>query len=889
MIKLNFWLGGMVGILSICAIILNVIPISANAKADQTFQIAAQRLYSLEIAVNETLDKPNTTVTRGGFTAMVIRSRGLEEVAKARQNKVVFSDVPLSHNEVSYIELANELHIISGDSKGLFKPGEPITKLAAVKMLVCALGYGAQAEEKGGWPVGYMFKAAELKLLNSLNFGPDEVADAGFVAIVLDNALDVKIFDDAFTGSKYGYIESRNITLLENLLADRVEEKGIVERTYTQAVGTNLNIAKDEVMIDGVIYKSSISVEESLLGKSVKFVYSNENGEKIIESLYENSVNNAELSLVVGDVVRSDEHSLDYELGEKERTATLDDDYVLLYNNRILNGVSIQDLDLSYAEVRLVDNDSNSNYDYIFINIPKVLQIKNINAADERIFLKSGRLNGSDVVDYGSKDMTIVTGSVYGKEIALEDIKDESYILFWGSRDGRYLEMTVLDKTIEGMVDSINADEGIIGMSEREFSVAKIEGGLYDKLTQLRVGETYLFYTDQYGRIVAIDEDYDPKIYKYGYVFKKAPGKGLSKTIGLKIMLGTEVKSVETKGKAGEYKLYGQLDQEFKNYYTTENVKFNGDKGSHENMYDLVKTGSIIKYKLNSKGLINEIQIPEQYNFEGDRRLNCKSSVFGGVTQGAFGFDNSTIAFFIPESGEEDDAHAEMILNNGTMYPVQAFDLDDSNFIAAAVTIKVDTNIDKIIEYNDNAKISIVESGKRVIDEEDLPNSKLAVYTDGKSYNYITRRETNNLVSEVAGLKAADVVYLSFDAKKNINDFKKIASLDYGTEGYYRGVRTGEEWAFGEVNTFYNKILDMYSTEFINRIALQIQPGFIETFDFSYTEGPAIYVFKQNSKKLSVGTISDLDQAAQYSGNDRTKLFLYSRSGKVKIVVLVKP
>ena len=48
------------------------------------------------------------------------------------------------------------LSMLQGNGDGSFSPEEETTAEQAIKILVCALGYEPMAEEKGGYPTGYL-------------------------------------------------------------------------------------------------------------------------------------------------------------------------------------------------------------------------------------------------------------------------------------------------------------------------------------------------------------------------------------------------------------------------------------------------------------------------------------------------------------------------------------------------------------------------------------------------------------------------------------------------------------------------------------------------------------------------------------------------------------
>ena len=77
-----------------------------------------------------------------------------------------FGDVPASHWAAGYVAFASDRGIINGYGNGMFGPTDPVTYEQMAKMLVCAWGYGDMAEERGGYPDGYLDMALELGILD---------------------------------------------------------------------------------------------------------------------------------------------------------------------------------------------------------------------------------------------------------------------------------------------------------------------------------------------------------------------------------------------------------------------------------------------------------------------------------------------------------------------------------------------------------------------------------------------------------------------------------------------------------------------------------------------------------------------------------------------------
>lgn len=131
---------------------------------------------------------PNDTLTRAQTAAILCRLMGVETDAKGKKD-TRFDDVARSHWASGYIEKAAELGVINGYGDGGFRPGDPVNFQEIIKMLVCAFGYKAEAQQNGGWPNGYIAVAEELGITNGLYFHQTDKAPRSMVAQLIYNLL----------------------------------------------------------------------------------------------------------------------------------------------------------------------------------------------------------------------------------------------------------------------------------------------------------------------------------------------------------------------------------------------------------------------------------------------------------------------------------------------------------------------------------------------------------------------------------------------------------------------------------------------------------------------------------------------------------------------------
>ncbi len=171
--------------------------------AESEKEMAAQELekYSIVDARNYlgelTVEGP---VTRAEMAKMLVLMLGLTPDSKECE----FTDVPTDHWASMYISRAVAFGIVNGMGDGTFAPDEYVTYQQAMKMIVCALGYGVAAERRGGYPHGYVMTGMNLGLAPNKAI-MTEGADRGEIMIMLAKALDVPIMVAFDRGNETAY------------------------------------------------------------------------------------------------------------------------------------------------------------------------------------------------------------------------------------------------------------------------------------------------------------------------------------------------------------------------------------------------------------------------------------------------------------------------------------------------------------------------------------------------------------------------------------------------------------------------------------------------------------------------------------------------------------
>ena len=224
--------------------------------AGTKYEEAAELLGALGIMVGDAESgafRPNDSIIRSEMAKVAVYSVGLEDIAKGSMGSTKFPDVPTDHWATGAINVADQQGMVIGDDVGTFRPDDKVLLQEAITIMVRAMGYEPAAEERGGYPTGYLYVASNNQLFRGLSGTAGETATRGDIAQLIFNALTVNLMEQTGFGNNVSYE-----VVDKNLLYDRLN----VEKGYGQITGTSettLNggntTDKNHVMIGDKQYK----------------------------------------------------------------------------------------------------------------------------------------------------------------------------------------------------------------------------------------------------------------------------------------------------------------------------------------------------------------------------------------------------------------------------------------------------------------------------------------------------------------------------------------------------------------------------------------------------------------------------------------------------------
>ena len=605
--------------------------------------------------------RPDNTITRAEFSKVIATFLGLGDIG-TETLATGFSDVDgPNHWSKKYVKLAVDKGIVLGYPDGTFGPDKPVTYAEAVKMIVCALNYGQTAEERqipgAAWYTGYIAQAGELGVLDGVSVNSQEdPASRGTVALLINNALDADVANVTKTSTGTIVTSSSGKTAQETYQGSK-EITGVVTKCEQTSItdGTTTGKLRVITILSGnkeKTYKVKESVDPySFLGYNVKAYVDNDySGEYDYLKSIQKSNRNVVTTVKAADIDTVTDNSVSFwesDSSSKKTTLTLSSDVSVIYNGKFLgragSGYSKDDFDIKSGSLVFVSNDGDKKPDVVFINDSKVMAVSSMGKDSATKQKKIYSLYSSDSILIPTSGTSIkITNK--GKEVDPESsftLSKYDIVNLYESKDGDVFNLIVTRNKVSGKVTEL--DDSYVSIKDKRYNYAYnyIE---YDKKPSITIGSNVSVYLDENGEIAALEttSSSDEASTYAGYVITADRGKGVNgvaqiKLYGISGKNGTQIYTLasnvdidgttindydkmvdtleETAAQANAQKVQAIKDLKSKK------AELEGDESKKKELAEIEskieglnqtvsKYGQLIKYTLNSKGLIDSIDTP---------------------------------------------------------------------------------------------------------------------------------------------------------------------------------------------------------------------------------------------------------------------------------------
>ena len=823
--------------------------------------------------------------TRAEFSAMLTRTLKVNNISISAEQ--TFTDV--HESDWFYNDVYNLVYfgVISGYTDGTFRPNATLTPNEAVKMMVAALGYTQPAQNRGGYPTGYMNQANDLKLLRGINFG--SVVTRANLARLIYNAMDVQLMEESFTVDKFfgstvvdlkpGDKCLRDLHLQEDSGSALIKGSGIVEaNAETWLYKPYNNLEANQVVIDGQIYEVGQTDAYNYLGMEVDFFASDDNSlinivptknnEKVMFT--EREYDGCSGSIITGVT------------DGKTNKYRLENNFLLIKNMSMVQFPQQTDFDISRGTVTAIDNDGNGRYDIVFIEEFESALIERVN--EYGIWMREGTVRGASVLPISDDAIYYITNSD-GDYIDVVDIEPYSVVSVSSNNAGTVYKIRVCTEQLTGTVERKGKDYIVIDGRELQ-----TESGVGFNVS---AGDKISCYCNFRGEasFAGIFDFTD----NYAYVAEVAREGGGSAIYLQLVLPGNFIVDQKTDLEdedAAAIPILKAHNQDVRSFKLSNKVSVNGASLTAENAAQRMESlvNPVIRFKTNSAGEIRAIDEPEIigediFDSNLQRTYNGNELIFGGLSMGAFGVLDETKALCIPDSSGvtmSDDYLASVEMVNTGKYTVNGYDaLTDSN---DARLIVLQTALRYNSDYGlDENKVAVLENISVVSNEDNEVKAELTFWSQNKKQTLMAEPEV------VSDMQNGDVFLYSLGVTNDeIAEVERIANLKdkpYGTVTIPGGVSSRYATYAIPVKVEYDRILDAQVRRAdIVTVKTRLESENETEFNVFRRNPPPVYIYDTRSKEDSVrlGTIADL----MTGGMD--DVFFYSSAQKIRICVIVR-
>lgn len=600
-------------------------------------------------------------VTRAEFASVCGKILNISPSLTA--SRTYFTDVTPESWFAYTVNTLAELGTISQPENRLFEPERAVTVAEAVKMLVNLMGYGAYAEERGGYPNGYLAVAYEENLLSGGN-GGDALTNRAMADLVY-RALHAAVMETEYRSGGNRYYRDEDKTLLSVYQGTYITD-GVVEAVYGMSL-VDQEVPEGKVLVGGTEYAEGSLAVRDYLGYRVEVYYTADDADNRALR-YMSPIRSEELVILSDDLISCTGlgGQITYGAGDKIKKASIDAAAVVIRNGSVVKAGLEDAFRVQNGEIRLVDSTADGVYETVIIYDFQTIVVNTFNA-ETGILVDT--IDPKTVIDISPlKYVSVFSDS--GAPVGLSAITKKSVIDLALSEDHAiiYVNSANFEGTVEGVTD--DAFE-IGGTAYRYYEPALAS-------YPIRLGDSGTFKTNRYGKIAFFKSgstSNDP-----GFLMDVAKRTVIGETVFLK-MLASDGSIAELEV-AEKLELDG-VKLELEKFRALESLK-----------------NTVVMYRTNAEGKVVYIDSTERGSGEEedslvkDMSLNTDGHRWNSTTRM---FDRTVLCnadaviFRVPSvdsAQREDDAYSVVAmssLENNRLHQAEAYRMGDTPYCHVVV------------------------------------------------------------------------------------------------------------------------------------------------------------------------------------------------------------
>lgn len=507
-------------------------PVPDKYESDAYYKKALALCQSLGIITgyDDGSVKPESTVTRAEMAAIILRMTAATSTSVYRN---IFTDVAASHWAADTIQTAADGGVINGMGDGTFAPDGDVLYEQALKMIVCGMNYGAEAEYKGGYPEGYLAVAASnLSLIDGVKSARGAAAERGEIIKMVYNAL-IGPYNDVKETDEFGNLVYEAKETLAKAKFNVHEDKGLLTGTNKTAI-TATKPAKGQITIDGETYLSDLEDIDDLIANEITYYYIDDNRDdpKVI-AIITNAAKTTEQKIAADDIksITDISSSAGKLTTYGSKTYKLDSPYVIyngdlideaIYTSAVAGDKTSRFNKVDYAgdsdgtkmtfeefivprvgSLRIVDNDSDGKYDVVFVESVETMLITA--ATDKKVI---GKINKNaetlDVDATANLDM-VITVLKEGDTAKPKNLKKNEVVSLTRNLSNEIITLETSDNKITGKIASFQkataTDPAYITVNGTDYEVDP------NAVADCSTGIEATFSLDKFNRVGYVESD----------------------------------------------------------------------------------------------------------------------------------------------------------------------------------------------------------------------------------------------------------------------------------------------------------------------------------------------------------------------------------------------
>lgn len=723
--------------------------------------------------------KPENNVTRAEFTAMLLRTRGMGSIGSTSLENPPFPDVTTSDVSwaIANIRTAREMGIINGYDDGTFKPNNNVSYEEAIKMIVCALGYGEMGAEGAFWYSKYLQTATSLRFTDGAGGAIGTPATRATIASMLYNCLEVNLAENNEITTK---------TILENDLGLTKNVGYISANPEISLTVADSNLRDGEVQItstnaSGVTETATYKVEDTskyndMLGAQITFYYTIDKSSNFKHLLLATVKNSETIEIPASKIYSSTSTSIEYLKNvddDKTITASINPDAAVVYNGKlydISNRYSAFEMAKGMPKigsVKLLDRDGDKRYDVVFVDSYETWVVSSVTSSDMTIVDNVLRSNAKLVLDPDKTAGTVKFVDKKGNTTTFSSIKKGSVVSVKIDSYGNIVAVVTND-SVSGKITAADSKNGMT-INGNTYKLSK-QAVWTTSMPAPAYGDSGKYYLDIDGNIIAYDKTEVTVTQYYGYmtVAKLDSVDGFTQELKVAISTKSDTKAQKTYVVTTKSKINGSPVTDLEAAEITLQRNYGGVKYtiSKNNEIDDICTGDTPQ----TTGM--EI-VPDElylYNKEGvdkntDWTYNSASKELttkaGGSTVVARVRLSGATILHVPTEGSatKNKILSTSDLKNGATYNIEAFDVtttDTAKFVIVYGTLPE-------VSVSTSMEVMAVKSITETLDQEGNKKRVLTGYVNGGKDEVDRTLSSSDTDTVSTTVNVGDVVRLGKD------------------------------------------------------------------------------------------------------------------------------